>query len=343
MDSGLKQVVLEQLEKLANDRKAKNETFRYRAYKKAIQAIKEYESEIKSIDDLDKINGLAKGSIRAKIEELIKTGKIEEVNTISKESKIIDILSNIYGIGPSKANDLVNTHNIISIEDLKQKVKENEKILNSKQKIGLTYYDDLLKRIPRLEMSKHDKFITDFIKSIDKKNELIYEIVGSYRREASNSGDIDILCTAPYISSGNPVHGVGIFNNIIKNMKNNKYIVETLAKGEKKFMGICKLPRHKTNRRLDIIYTNYENYAFTLLYFTGSAQFNVEMRNHALSLGYSMNEYGLFEPDPKERYGLTKNNKTVNYKFETEQDIFKFLGIKYVEPKYRKAGKVQRT
>ena len=35
-----------------------------------------------------------------------------------------------------------------------------------------------------------------------------------------------------------------------------------------------------------MIYTKKENYPFALLYFTGSGQFNVEMRNHAISLGY---------------------------------------------------------
>jgi len=76
-----------------------------------------------------------------------------------------------------------------------------------------------------------------------------------------------------------------------------------------------------------MIYTNYTNYAFTLLYFTGSGQFNIEMRNHALSLGYSLSEYG-----------LKKKGKLINDTFETEQDIFKFLGIKYIEPFERKAG-----
>ena len=51
------------------------------------------------------------------------------------------------------------------------------------------------------------------------------------------------------------------------------------------------------------------------------------MRNHALTLGYSLSEW------------LKKNGKFVDNKgkpFETEQDIFKFLGIKYIEPPDRK-------
>ena len=319
----LKAGILKELTKLANDKKAKKETFRYRAYTKVIQAIKEYNEEITSIDDLDKISGLAKGSIRTKIEEFIKTGEIQQVKAITDDSKIMDGLSNIYGIGPSKANELVNKNKISSIEDLKIKLENDETLLNDKQKIGLKYYEDLLKKIPRKEMEKHDSFITDFIKGVDKNNDLIYEVVGSYRRNAKNSGDIDVLCTTKNKDTK-------LFNNIIEKLEEDKYVIETLAKGEKKFMGISKLPRHKTHRRLDMIYTDYSNYAFTLLYFTGSGQFNVEMRNHALSLGYSLSEYG-----------LKKNGKFVDNKgksFETEQDILKFLGIKYIKPEDRKAG-----
>ena len=54
------------------------------------------------------------------------------------------------------------------------------------------------------------------------------------------------------------------------------------------------------------------------------------MRNHALSLGYSLSEYGL------KKEGKFVYNKGES--FETEEDIFKFLGIKYIKPKHRKAG-----
>lgn len=320
--------ILKQLTLLLNDKKAKKETFRVRAYTKAIQAIKEYEGEIKSVEDLDKVPRLAKGSIKTRIEDFIKTGEIAQVKDITNRVLVIEQLSNIYGIGPSKANDLVDKHKITSVDDLKAKLEKDDTLLNDKQKIGLKYYEDLLKRIPRKEMEKHDKFITDFIKSIDKSNNLIYEVTGSYRRETKNSGDIDVLCTTKD-------KNVQLFNEIIEAFLKDKYIKETLAKGEKKFMGICKLFRHRTNRRIDMIYTNKENYPFALLYFTGSGQFNVEMRNHALSLGYSLSEYGL-----KKKGEFVKND---GKDFETEEDIFKFLKIKYIHPKDRKAGILQNS
>ena len=105
-----KKKVLEQLKLLADDKRAKKETFRVRAYQNAIQAIKEYEGEINTPEDLDKISGLAKGSIRKKIIELIKTGEISQVKDITTNIKIIQDLSNIYGVGPSKANELISKY-----------------------------------------------------------------------------------------------------------------------------------------------------------------------------------------------------------------------------------------
>jgi DNA polymerase/3'-5' exonuclease PolX len=49
------------------------------------------------------------------------------------------------------------------------------------------------------------------------------------------------------------------------------------------------------------------------------------MRNYALSQGYSLSEYGLKDAD----------GKYVEGDFKTEQDIFKFLGLKYIAPEQR--------
>ena len=319
-----KEIILEKLTILADEKKSKNEIFRYRAYKNAIQSIKDYDNDINDIKDLDKISGLSKtGSIRKKIIELINTGNISQIQNIGNEINIIQELSNIYGVGPSKANELVNKYEIKSIEDLKNKYKNDNSILNNKQKIGLDYYENLLKRIPQKEMIKHEDFIIKFIKNIDINNDLIYEITGSYRRGAIDSGDIDVLCSTKN-------NNTELFNKIIEDLESEKYIQETLAKGDKKFMGICKLPRYRSSRRLDMIYTKKEYYPFALLYFTGSGQFNVDMRNHAITLGYSLSEYGL-----KKNGEFIDNNGKL---FETEEDIFKFLGIKYIKPEDRKAG-----
>jgi DNA polymerase/3'-5' exonuclease PolX len=135
------------------------------------------------------------------------------------------------------------------------------------------------------------------------------EIVGSYRRGAPTSGDIDfIICTKVKLS---------VF---VDHLSQLGYLAEILALGKNKCMAICSLG---TPRRLDILLASETEYPYSLLYFTGSQAFNIAMRQHALDMNYTLNEHGLTSllngvPPMKE-----------------EKDIFAFLGLIYVPPENR--------
>ena len=58
-------------------------------------------------------------------------------------------------------------------------------------------------------------------------------------------------------------------------------------------MGICKLDAKSLHRRIDIKVYPHDQYAFALLYFTGSGNFNIRMRTNALKQGYSLSDFGL--------------------------------------------------
>ena len=70
---------------------------------------------------------------------------------------------------------------------------------------------------------------------------------------------------------------------------------------------------------------SYESLPCAMLYFTGSGDFNKNMRTLALKQNISINEYGVYTVD-KQKNKLEKHN------IKTEEDIFKLLGIHYVEP-----------
>jgi len=97
-------------------------------------------------------------------------------------------------------------------------------------------------------------------------------------------------------------------------------------------MGASKLPRHRTVRRLDIVYVPPEEYAFALLYFTGSQEFNIRMRKIALDKGYSLSEHGLKIMKGKEKGAFYRGHE-----FRTEKDVFTFLEMDYVAPEKRRA------
>lgn len=288
------------------------EPYKAVAYEKVIDAIELYDQPIKTIDDIKNLKGVGK-KIEDKILEYLATGKMHAVENALQDAKYIlgKQLLNIYGIGPAKTEELMKQ--ITSFDELKQRPE----LLNEKQKIGLKYYDDMQKRIPMAEGKKHYKMIEKAIKGINK--EIEFEMVGSYRRKNKDMGDIDILIKNR--------DGLDL-KTIVGTLQTSGYLIESLASGKNKFMGICRLAPNLPARRIDILIAEPEYYYFALLYFTGSYTFNIYMRRVALQKGLSLSEYGF------------KNLKTqkiidTGASIQSEEDIFKYIDIPYVPPNKR--------
>lgn len=303
-----KATIISELNIIRKSETIAGEKFKAIAYGKAINGLKDL-PKIESIEDIKDIKGIGEG-IRKKIAEIIETGELE-ANKNRDDESIVHTFMNIYGVGRVKALKLANEHNIDSIDEL----RNNIHLLNTNQQIGLTHYEDFLERIPRKEMTQHSRLIKKAIKSLKLNIEM--DIVGSYRRGEKSSGDIDVL-----LKSSNPEDCL----NVVNKLKELKYVTDTLALGDKKFMGVCKIDDNKY-RRLDILYTPEEQYGYAILYFTGSMKFNIAVRKKALERGYSLNEHGF---TPNEGVPLLK----------TEEEILNFLGIKMIDTKKRKDEKV---
>lgn len=314
-----KEKVLKALEVLRIRDLHSGEKFSALAYAKAIKELKKLDT-IESIKDVEGISGVGK-KITLKIKEILETGELEAATKAMSELKI-DVyqdLLKIQGVGPVKAKELIEEHSIKSIDDLRKRdVKED--LLNDIQKKGLKYYDDSLERIPRSEMIQHEKKILSVIKA---PIEAI--VVGSFRRKAESSGDIDVLIKAPESYSKKQMKET--FESIVEAYQDDHYLIDILGLGEKKCMGYVKLDSKSKVRRLDLLITPEKEYPYAILYFTGSDLFNVAFRKYALSKGYTINEHGL---KPKK-----EDVKEVPI-LKSEEDIFKFLGLKYVEPSERK-------
>ena len=89
-------------------------------------------------------------------------------------------------------------------------------------------------------------------------------------------------------------------------------------------MGICRLPRRKIARRIDIRCVNYNSYYTALLYFTGSRQLNINMRLNALNNGYKLNEYSV--------YNIKKKQEIFPM---SEEEIFELCQMDYLQPRGR--------
>jgi DNA ligase (NAD+) len=306
--------VLERLSKLMSQ---KGDYIRSRAYTKAGDTIRNITEDITSVSQLEGKPNIGP-MIKEKFTEYLETGTLRLFER--EKDKPEYILSEIYGVGPKKAKDLVEK-GITTIVQLRERQDE---LLNDVQKAGLKYYEDILERIPRSEI---DEYNTLFKSAFDKVSVegSRYEIVGSYRRGAHTSGDIDAIITTP---------DQNVFTTFIDELIDKGIILEVLSRGKTKCLVIAKLTNHKTARRVDFMYTSQEEYPFAVLYFTGSKTFNTVMRGHALKMGVSLNEHGLYKKQP----GMEKEAK-IDTVFKDEKDIFDYLKLEYKEPVDRIDGR----
>ena len=316
-----KQTIIDALDILRKRDVADKAVFSARAYAKVITQLKNYEGPIVTYDDVKNIDGIG-AKMEKKIKEILETGSLaaaEKAKTLYNIDAL-DALQKIYGVGPTKATDLVKA-GITSIAQLRDEVNKNPKLLNDKQKIGLKYYEDLLERIPRAEMEEHRDILHTLLP--DEMESYDTEIVGSFRREAQNSGDIDVLIRVPADTDAKTAKEH--LTLYVKMLVGFGYIEEILALGEHKCMAISRMYNGKA-RRLDLLMTPDEEYAYAILYFTGSDRFNVAFRQYALDKGYTLNEHALTP--------IKEGVKEIPY-MKTEKDIFKFLGLRYIDPAYR--------
>jgi len=320
----LNEQFIDLMEKLSGIMMKQGEPFRARAYQKAQETIMSYPGDITSPEQLKGKPGIG-DTIMEKLNEYVKTGTLRILER--EKANPVNILGEIYGVGPKKAKELVD-QGITTIDQLRA---QQDSVLNDTQKVGLKYYEDILKRIPREEIDQYDKIFRDvFSKVAGPGSEARFEIVGSYRRGAKSSGDIDMIITS---KTGD------VFKRFVDELIKQKIILEVLSRGNTKCLVIAKLHDAETARRVDFLYTSPEEYPFSVLYFTGSKIFNTVMRGRALALGYSLNEHEMTKMTEKKKGEKATKGDKVAHTFNSEQDIFDFLGMVYKEPHERVDGR----
>jgi len=311
----LNEIFLDVLEKLEKIMMSRGEVHRARAYQKAQETIMMFPDSITDPKQLEGKPGIGP-TIMEKLNEFVKTGTLAVLER-EKENPV-NLFAEIYGVGPKKAKELADK-GIKTIAQLRTRQDE----LNDIQRVGLKYYEDILQRIPRSEIVEYDQIFTEVFDSI-KNADARLEIVGSYRRGAESSGDIDVIITS---------FDSKVFKTFIDKLIERKLIVQVLSRGPTKCLVIAKLPGATYARRVDFLYTHPEEYPFSVLYFTGSKIFNTIMRQRAQTLGYSMNEHGMYKMEGK------KKGEKIDHVFNTEKDIFDFLKMEYKEPVERIDGR----
>jgi len=310
--------IAEILEELGAIYRIKRDFFRARGFERAVETVRTCQAPILSGRQARRLKGIGDGIAR-RIDAILIGGTLEELEELKRDDETIVLreLRAVHGVGAVTAAGLIE-NGIRSLDDLRNAAATGHIHLDAKQEIGLKYVDEFRKKIPRSEMMQHEALLQKT--SADLRSRISLLVCGSYRRGKSVSGDIDILITAPDFTTSQPSVGRNLLQTFVNSLWRSQYLKDDLASGEKKYMGVCRLPG-QPHRRLDVRCLSADQFHFGTLYFTGSAILNVRMRMRAMELGLVLNEYGL----------INRETNT-HVRAASEREIFDVLKMDYLEP-----------
>ncbi len=318
--------------------------FKPRAYEKAALAVEglgeEEAGEIYEgggIKALEKIPGVGV-SIAEKIEELLKTGHSKYFEELKKKTPVnLSELTRVEGLGPKSIKKLYKELGVKNIKDLEKaaasgKIKKLEGFGEKSEQKILTGIEFLKKTGGRFLLGNVLPFASMLEERLRKLPGVEKAIVaGSTRRRKETIGDIDILAISKKPS---------VVTNYLINMPE---VAHVIVSGETK--SSIKL---SSGLNVDLRVVPPESYGAALNYFTGSKDHNVAIRKLAIAKGWKLNEYGLFSATSgksADSRGLNAERRGKNQRMiagKTEEEIYKALGLEYVEPEMREnTGEVE--
>ena len=311
--------VAELLNEIADYLEFSGEPFKIRAYRKAALVIEGLSEDIEQTwreNKLTELPGIGEG-IAKKIDEFLKTGKLKYIDELKKKTPVdMEGLGKIEGIGPKTIMKLYRHLKVKTVSDLKKAAKQGK--IQKIEGLGPAAEKNILKsiefarkaneRVPlgfALASAEEIASMLKKVKEIDRVS-----IAGSARRMRETIGDIDILAS--------PKSPDKVMNFFTK-MPN---VADVLAKGPTKSS-----VRLKEGIQADLRVVDDKIFGAGLLYFTGSQQHNILLRRIAIEKGLKLSEYGLFNK---------KNNRIAAGR--TEEEIYRKLGMDYIEPEMREDG-----
>lgn len=298
--------------------------FRSAAFDKAARLIETMESPIENFisdGNLTSIKGIGP-SIANDIIAFSQTGTAAVLESL-KEKVPADLLKwlDISGLGPKKIYKIHSELGITTLEELKQACNDGR--VAALAGMGVKTAEKILKSIDWMEQFA-ERCRLDEAEAIAMRFKNVLsnlagvkriELAGSFRRKLETIGDIDILIAAESDS----------VNRLFDAFTQHETVIGVLGRGETKAS-----IRVREGRQVDLRIVAEDQFDAALMYFTGSKEHNVVMRQRARERGMALNEYGLFK--------LTESGETnfdERIPVYSEQEIYKTLGLNWIPPELR--------
>jgi len=316
--------VARQFELMADVLELKGENpFRIRAYRRAAQNLQSLSEDIEGVareDRLEDIPGIG-ADLAGKIQEFLRTGKIKEIAVASKgiPRGVVELM-NIPGVGPRTARLLHEREHITGIDQLEKLARKGG--LRGLPGIQAKTEQNILKGI-RLVRGGQERMPLG--RALPLGRELVHllerlpavkqiSLAGSIRRMKETVGDIDILVT-----SSRPDAVMQAFVTLPQ-------AAEVLERGTTK--GSI---RHREGIQVDLRVVEPECFGAALVYFTGSKQHNIHIRDIGVKKGLKISEYGVFK--------ASRGRRLVS---ATEAEVYAAIGLPWIAPELREdAGEIE--
>lgn len=298
--------------------------FRALAFDRAARIIENMEEDINEYIEnrtLTNLKGIGKG-IAEDLYTFAETGAIPVHKELKK--RVPDALISwldISGLGPKKIYKIHNELGINEISELKEKCRDGS--VASLPGMGKKSAEKILNSIAWMEQYAERCLINEatliadrFIEQLEDINGVKrISVGGSLRRRNETIGDIDILIAAEEEHAG---HVMEYFTGLDE-------VTEILGRGETKSS-----VRTGEGRQVDLRIVEPKYYPAALLYFTGSKEHNVALRQRARSRNLQLNEYGLFRQNNEKQADF---DRSLNG--ESEEALYRQLDLGFIPPELR--------
>ena len=299
------------------------DSFRIRSYRNAAQAIENHTEQIKDIIGEPKkvlaIPGIGKGML-INLQELFKDGSLTVQSDLLKKyhPSMLQLLK-IQGLGPKTIALIWSAHQVCDVDGVEKLAREGK--IRELPRMGEKHEQKLLKAIEDYRRIS-GRFLIDAAETeANKLTEYLARFpgidritpAGSLRRGRETVGDLDILIT------GSACCSEAERQQAVQYIAKYPLLMSIIAQGDNKISF-----QLRSGMQVDVRLLPPESFGAAMQYFTGSKTHNVALRQRALKMGYTLNEYSLAD---------LKTEKPVAGK--TEEEIYAKLKLDYIPPELR--------
>ncbi|XP_032167618.1 DNA nucleotidylexotransferase isoform X3 [Mustela erminea] len=280
------------------------------AFMRAASVLKSLPFTIISMKDTEGIPCL-EDKVKCVIEEIIEDGESSEVKAVLNDERYqsFKLFTSVFGVGLKTSEKWFR----MGYRTL-NKIKLDKTLkFTPMQKAGFLYYEDLVSCVTRAEAEAVGMLVKEAVWAF--LPEAFVTMTGGFRRGKKIGHDVDFLITSPGSTDEDE----------------EQLLPKVINLWERKRVdsGKCSQQEGKTWKaiRVDLVMCPYERRAFALLGWTGSRQFERDLRR------YATHERKMI----LDNHALYDKTKKIFLKAESEEEIFAHLGLDYIEPWERNA------